>query len=161
MFAPCRSHNPVCITKSRLLENHSLGCFFSVMDQDTSELFRCIAHDCSYRDEKLRERFVLHATKNCFKVLGGFWHVYSNWNFYVRNHIPWKAKGEISNWDAFVYTYHKNSNSGQEDKLQAELITSKVSSKKNTLTLDTNEQTFNRDNADEHSQTGNRKKIGE
>ena len=49
-----------------------------------------------------------------------------------------------------THNYCKNSDSGQKVKLRAELITSKVSSKKNNLTLDSDEQTFNRDNAEGH-----------
>ena len=48
--------------------------------------------------------------------------------------------------------YRENSNTSQEVKLQLKFPA------KNTLALDTNEQTFNRDNADGHSQRGNRKK---
>ena len=46
----------------------------------------------------------------------------------------------------------ENSNSSQEVKLQV-----KFQVKKHPLTVDTNTQTFNWDNADRHSQTGNRK----
>ena len=82
-----------------------------------------------------------------------FWHVYSTPDFYmyVCNHVPLKVKGEISNWDAFAYAYRKYSDSGQEVKLQTELITSKVSSQKHP-TLDSDEQTFNRDNAEEQAE---------
>ena len=87
-----------------LLENHSLGCFFSAMDQDTSELFCCIAHDCSYRDEKLRERFVLHATKNCFQ---------SSWRFL-------KFSGMYIQIETFMYaiTSHKK----RRAKYQTEML---------------------------------------
>ena len=44
----------------------------------------------------------------------------------------------------------ENSNSSQEVKLQV-----KFQVKKHPLTVDTNNQTFNWDNADRHSQTGN------
>ena len=104
------------------------------MEQDTSELFRCLAGDCSYRDEKLRKWFVLYATKNCFQSswrflkISGMYIQIETFMYAITSHK--KAKGKISNWDAFTCTYHKNSNSGQEVKLQAELITSKVSSKK-------------------------------
>ena len=30
-----------------------IGLFFYVMELDTHELFRCLARDCNYRDEKL------------------------------------------------------------------------------------------------------------
>ena len=46
----------------------------------------------------------------------------------------------------------ENSNSSQEVKLQV-----KFQVKKHPLTVDTDTQTFNGDNADRHSQTGNRK----
>ena len=49
---------------------------------------------------------------------------------YVRSHVSWKTKGEISKGDAI--TYRENSNSIQEVKLQ-----SKVASEK---TVDTDNQ---------------------
>ena len=53
-------------------------------------------------------------------------------------------------------TYRKNSNSSPRGE-----ITRKVSSeKKHPETVDTDNQTFNCDNADSHSQTGNQKNIG-
>ena len=53
-------------------------------------------------------------------------------------------------------TYCKNSNSSPRGE-----ITRKVSSeKKHPETVDTDNQTFNCDNADGHSQTGNQKNIG-
>ena len=61
--------------------------------------------------------------------------------------------GEISNGDALAY--HINSNSSQEVKLQV-----KFPAKKTPQTVDTDNQTFNCNNADGHSQTGNRKNIG-
>ena len=48
----------------------------------------------------------------------------------------------------------KLSNSGQKVKLQVEFP-----AKKNTLTVDTDDRTFNCNNADGHSQTGNCKKL--
>ena len=48
--------------------------------------------------------------------------------------------------------YRENSYTSQEVKLQLKFPA------KNTLALDTNEPTFNRDNANGHSQRGNRKK---
>ena len=50
-----------------------------------------------------------------------------------------------------MYVYRENSNTGKEVKLQVEFP------EKNTLALDTDEKTFILDNADGHSQTGNRK----
>ena len=51
--------------------------------------------------------------------------------------------------------YHENSNSSQEVKLQAKLS----AKKKHPQTVDTDNQTFNCNNAEGHSQTGNRKNI--
>ena len=113
----------------------------SAMEHDTRELFCRLARDCNYRDEKLRAMFISKADciardkiKYCFQSSWTFrkfsetLHVYSNRNFYSRNHVSWKAEGEISNADAIAYC--KNSNSSQEVKLQV-----KFSARKNTLKL--------------------------
>ena len=67
-------------------------------------------------------------------------------NFYVHNHVSQKAKGEISNRDAIP---------NQETAIQVQAMFPT----KNTLTIDTDDQKFNCDNANGHSQTGNWKKI--
>ena len=84
--------------------------FLYAMELDTRELFRCLARDCNYRDEKLcdvskadciaRDYILLSKLRSsCWRFLkfSEALHVYSNPNFYVRNHISQKAKGEISN----------------------------------------------------------------
>ena len=81
--------------------------FLYAMELDTRELFRCLARDCNYRDENyvmFQKRIALHETIYCSQsseALGGFLKfsllVYSNRNFYVRNHVSQKAKGEKSN----------------------------------------------------------------
>ena len=53
--------------------------------------------------------------------------------------------------------YREKGNSSQKVKLQSKV----ASEKKHPQTVDTDNQTFNCDNADGHSQTGNRKNIGE
>ena len=58
------------------------------------------------------------------------------------------TKSEGRNIKLRCYRESRNSNSG----------TSNVSSEKNTLTVNTDDQKFNSDNVDGHSQTGNRKK---
>ena len=67
-------------------------------------------------------------------------------NLYVHNHVSQKAKGEISNWDAIP---------NRETAIQVQAMFPT----KNTLTIDTDDQKFNCDNANGHSQTGNWKKI--
>ena len=66
-------------------------------------------------------------------------------NLYVHNHVSQKAKGEISNRDAIP---------NRETAIQVQAMFPT----KNTLTIDTDDQKFNCDNANGHSQTGNRKK---
>ena len=86
-----------------------------------------------------------------FKALGCFWSflkLYSNRTFMCTITL----KGEISNWDAIAYCKTEQFRSKGQ-------IASEVSSKKNTLTVDTDDCTFNCNNADGHSQTGNRKKL--
>ena len=100
------------------------------MEHDTSEL----AGDCSYRDEKLRERFVLHATKNCFQrswrilKFSGMYIQIGTFMYAITSHKKRRVKYQTETLSR--KRHHKNSNSGKEVKLQAELITSKVSSEK-------------------------------
>ena len=77
---------------------------------------------------------------------------------------PIKSKGQnikprcyhIGNFSTMASVlYRENSNSSQEVKLQAKL----PAKKKHPQTVDTDNQTFNCNNADGHSQTGNRKNI--
>ena len=84
------------------------------MELDTRELFRCLVRDCSYRYERLcdvskadciaRDYVLLSKLRSSWRFLNfsEALHVYSNRNFYVRNHVSQKAKGEISNWDAIA-----------------------------------------------------------
>ena len=51
----------------------------------------CLALDCSYRDEKLRQRIVLHDTKNCFQ---------STFKLYMKWHNQKVVK--IINWLSFI-----------------------------------------------------------
>ena len=67
-------------------------------------------------------------------------------NLYVHNHVSQKAKGEISNRDAIP---------NRETAIQVQAMFPT----KNTLTINTDDQKFNCDNANGHSQTGNWKKI--
>ena len=71
-----------------------------------------VARDCNYRDEKLwdvskadciaRDYILLSKLRSSWRFLkfSEALRVYSNWNFYVHNHVSQKAKGKISNWDA-------------------------------------------------------------
>ena len=68
-----------------------------------------VARDCNYRDEKLwdvskaaciaRDYILLSKLRSSWRFLkfSEALRVYSNRNFYVRNHVSQKAKGEISN----------------------------------------------------------------
>ena len=115
-----------------------------------------VARDCNYRDEKLcdvskedsiaRHYILLSKLRSSWRFLkfSEALYVYSNRNFYVRNHVSQKANGEISNWDAIA---------NREIAMNIQVPAN------NTLTADTDDQKFNRDNADGQSQTGNRKKM--
>ena len=84
------------------------------MELDTRELFRCLARDRNYRDEKLcdvskadcigRDYILLPKLRSSWRFLkfSEALHVYSNRNFYVRTYVSQKAKGEISNRDAIA-----------------------------------------------------------
>ena len=63
--------------------------------------------------------------------------------------------GKISKGDAIAY--RETGSFSQEVKLQSKVASEKI----HPQTVDTDNQTFNCDNADGHSQTGNRKNIGE
>ena len=69
------------------------------------ELFRRLARDCNYRDEKLCNVSKADCIAYCFQsseALGGFrsflklYMYITNRNFYVRNHVSQKAKCKIS-----------------------------------------------------------------
>ena len=86
-----------------------MDLFFYAMELDTRELFRCLARECNYRDEKLcdvskadciaRDYILLSKLRSSWRFLkfSEALLVYSNRNFYVRNHVSQKAKGEKSN----------------------------------------------------------------
>ena len=129
------------------------------MELDLHELFHCQAYDCNYRDDKLCDVSKADCIAQDYILLSKLWsswrflkkssealYVYSNRNFYVHNNVSQKAKGEISNWDAIL-------NRQTAIQVQAMFPT------KNTLTIDTDDQKFNCDNANGHSQTGNQKKM--
>ena len=88
--------------------------FFFAMELDKRELFCCLARDYNYCDEKLcdvskadcsaRDHILLSKLGSSWRFLkfSEALHVYSNWNFYVHNHVSPKAKGKISNWDTIT-----------------------------------------------------------
>ena len=67
-------------------------------------------------------------------------------NLYIHNHVSQKAKGEISNWDAIL---------NRETAIQVQAMFPT----KNTQTIDTDDQKFNCDNANGHSQQAIEKNI--
>ena len=128
------------------------------MELDTHELFHCQAYDRNYRDEKLCYVSKADCIAWDYILLSKLWgswrflkfsealYVYSKQNFYVHNHVSQKAKGEISNWDIIP---------NRETAIQVQAMFPT----KNTLTIDNDDQKFNCDNANGHSQTGNWKKY--
>ena len=77
------------------------------------------------------------------------------WNFILKSKLlcaqsRWRAKYQTEMQSRIA----KLSSSGQKVKLQVEFP-----AKKNTPTVDTDDRTFNCNNADGHSQTGNCKKL--
>ena len=127
------------------------------MELDTHELFHCQAYDCNWWQIVWCFKSGLHCTSLyniAFKALNflevsevfrSFICIFKS-NLYIHNHVSQKAKGEISNWDAIL-------NHETAIQVQAMFPT------KNTQTIDTDDQKFNCDNANGHSQTGNWKKI--
>ena len=127
------------------------------MELDTHELFHCQAYDCNWWQIVWCFKSGLHCTSLyniAFKALNflevsevfrSFICIFKS-NLYIHNHVSQKAKGEISNWDAIL-------NHETAIQVQAMFPT------KNTQTIDTDDQKFNCDNANGHSQTGNWKKY--
>ena len=127
------------------------------MELDTHELFHCQAYDYNWWQIVRCFKSGLHCTSLyniAFKALNflevsevfrSFIRIFKS-NLYIHNHVSQKAKGEISNWDAIL---------NRETAIQVQAMFPT----KNTQTIDTDDQKFNCDNANGHSQTGNWKKI--
>ena len=127
------------------------------MELDTHELFHCQAYDCNWWQIVRCFKSGLHCTSLyniAFKALNflevsevfrSFICIFKS-NLYIHNHVSQKAKGEISNWDAIL---------NRETAIQVQAMFPT----KNTQTIDTDDQKFNCDNANGHSQTGNWKKY--
>ena len=133
--------------------------FFSAMEPDLRELFHCQAYDCNYRDDKLcdvsKADCIARDYIYCFQrseALRGFW---SLLKLYMYIQI-----------ETFMYTIM--SHEKRRAKYQTEMLSwiakqqfryKQCFQQKNTLTIDTDDQKFNCDNANGHSQTGNWKKY--
>ena len=133
--------------------------FFLAMELDTHELFHCQAYDCNCRDDKLcdvsKADCIARDYIYCFQrseALRGFW---SLLKLYMYIQI-----------ETFMYTIM--SHEKRRAKYQTEMLSwiakqqfryKQCFQQKNTLTIDTDDQKFNCDNANGHSQTGNWKKI--
>ena len=92
--------------------------------------------------------YIAFKALNLLEVSEAFWSftcIFKS-NLHVHNHVSQKEKGEISNWDAIP---------NRETAIQVQAMFPT----KNTLTIDTDHQKFNCDNANGHSQTGNWKKY--
>ena len=110
-------------------------------------VFCCLARDCNYCDV-MKTCAMLISKADCIardKILFSkrldVSEVFETFMQAITSH---KKQGEISNGDAIAY--RENSNSSQEVKLQSKV----ASEKKNAQTVDTDNQTFNCDNADGH-----------
>ena len=127
------------------------------MELDTRELFRCLARDCNYRDEKLCDVSKADCIARDYILLSK---LRSSWRFlklYMYIQIE-------------TFTYAITSHKKRRAKYQTEMLSriakqqfryKQCFQRNNTLTADTDDQTFNCDNADGQSQTGNRKKCRE
>ena len=121
-----------------------LGLFYSQWNLIRMHFFVAwLQRDCNYHDE-IQKRIALHEFQSSWRFLkfSEALHVYPN-RFYVRNQVSQKVKGEILNWDAIA------------NPRRAIQVQAMFSAKKKTLTGDTDDQKFNCDNADGHSQAGN------
>ena len=129
-----------------------------------AELFCCLVRDCNYRDEKLRSvnfKSALYCTSQniVFKALGRFGS-FLNLYMYIQietfmctitsHKIKQRAKYQTEMLSRIAKTAILVKSSNYKLSFQR---------KTNPQTVDTDNQTFNCDNADGHSQTGNRKNI--
>ena len=128
------------------------------MELDTHELFHCQAYDCNYCDDKLCDVSKADCIARVYILLSKLWtswrflklsealHVYSNQTFMstIMSHKKRKAKYQTE----MLFRIEK-----QQFRYK------QCFQQKNTLTIDTDDQKFNCDNANGHSQTGNWKKI--
>ena len=130
-----------------------MGLFFYTMELDTRELIRCLARDCNNRDEKLcdvsKADCIARDCSQRSEALGGFW---SFLKLYMYIQI-----------ETFTYaiTSHKKRRAKYQTKMLSWIAKQQFRYKQcfqrnNTLTADTDDQKFNCDNANGHSQTGNR-----
>ena len=115
-----------------------MNCFIAKLMTATTVMTNCAM---------FQKRIALHESIYCFQssVFWSFICIFKS-NLHVHNHVSQKAKGEISNWDAIP---------NRETAIQVQAMFPT----KNTLTIDTDHQKFNCDNANGHSQTGNWKKY--
>ena len=115
-----------------------MNCFIAKLMTATTVMTNCAM---------FQKRIKLHESIYRFQssVFWSFICIFKS-NLHVHNHVSQKAKGEISNRDAIP---------NRETAIQVQAMFPT----KNTLTIDTNDQKFNCDNANGHSQTGNWKKI--
>ena len=125
-----------------------IGLVLLAMELDTHELYRCLTRDCNYRDE-IQKRIALHEFQSS-EALGDFWsflklYMYMQIDFMyaIRSHKKRKAKYQTEMLSQIPKEQFRYKQCFQQKK---------------TLTGDTDDQKFNCDNADGHSQAGNRKK---
>ena len=134
--------------------------FFFTMELDMRELFHCQAYDCNYHDEKLcnvskadciARDYILYCFQSS-EALRGFWRSFLKLYMYIQI-------------KTFMYTIisHKKRWVKYQTEMPSQIARQQFRFKqcfqqKNSLTLDIDDQKFNCDNANGHSQTGNRKK---
>ena len=136
------------------------------MELDTRELFRCLACHCNYCEEKLC------TVSKADYIAWDYIYIYillsklteSSWRFLKFSEVL----------DVYIqietFMYAISSHKKRRAKYQTEMLSwiakqqfryKQCFQQKNTLTIYTGDQKFNCDNADGHSQTGNRKKKWE
>ena len=142
-----------------------IGLVFSTMEHDTPELFCCLARDCNYRDEELCDvnfRTALCCTRQniVFKALGHFGsflklYMYIQIKTFMCTITSHKIKKKVKYQTEILSRIAKTA-------ILIKRSNYKLSFQRKThpQTVDTDNQTFNYDNADGHSQTGNLKNIG-
>ena len=125
-----------------------IGLVLFAMALDTHELFRCLTRDCNYHDE-IQKRIALHEFQSS-EALGDFWsflklymYIQIDFMYAIRSHKKRRAKYQTEMLSQIPKEQFRYKQCFQQKK---------------TLTGDTDHQKFNCDNADGHSQAGNRKK---
>ena len=122
-----------------------IGLVLFAKELDTHELFHCLIRDCNYRDE-IQKQIALQEFQSS-EALGDFWsflklymYIQIDFMYTIRSHKKRRAKYQTEMLSQIPNEQFRYKQCFQQKK---------------TLTGDNDDQKFNCDNADGHSQAGN------